>query len=200
MKEKREACAAVLISDNFVLIIGGHDGSKFLQTCEIFDLSTKTFTLCKGKMNTARCSHTAHLLSDGNVLICGGYGEQSTEIYNVKTDSFTSGPNMKVKRCNHAASLLLDGKILITGGEDNSASTLTELYDPTTKSFVDGPKMNVARRYHSSSLLADGKVLITGGYSNQADQSTEIYDPITNIFTMGPNLLTERYYHSSSPF
>jgi len=206
MKEKRNGCAAVLISDNLVLIIGGGDGSKYLQTCEIFDLSTKTFTLCKGKMNTARWFHTAHLLSDGNVLICGGHDGsnylQSTEIYNVKTDSFTSGPNMKVKRCNHASSLLLDGKILITGGEDRTASTLlTELYDPTTKSFVDGPKMNVARRGHSSSLLADGKVLITGGddSSGKTLKSTEIYDPITKLFTIGSNLLTGRYCHSSSP-
>src|ERR1035438_7601105 len=39
MKEKRNGCAAVLISDNLVLIIGGCDDSKVLQTCEIFDLS-----------------------------------------------------------------------------------------------------------------------------------------------------------------
>ena len=203
MNEKRSVHAAVTLPDNRgVFIVGGNDGIKYLQSAETFDPITKKFTTCKGRMTTARWSHTANLLSNERVLVCGGSNNstlQSTEFYDIETDSFSTGPDLTVERCAHASTTLLDGRILITGGEYGIGSTSTEFYDPKTNSFIVGPQMLMARRSHSSSLLGDGRVLIIGGKYN-AKTTTEIYDPKTNSFTKGPNLPSGRYWHSSSSF
>ena len=70
--------------------------------------------------------HTATLLQNGDVLICGGrmtlnyIGYITTnfaQIYNHKTGKMTiSSKEMNVGRYYHQASLLSDGKVLISGG------------------------------------------------------------------------------------
>ena len=40
------------------------------------------------KMKETRAGHTATLLDDGRVLIAGGHGDPSAEIYNPATNSF----------------------------------------------------------------------------------------------------------------
>ena len=204
MVERRDKPTAVLLPNGLVLIIGGTDGSEWLNTCEFFNPADKTFSPSKTKMSVGRYYHTASLLPNGKVLVCGGYDGtnylQTTEIYDPSTDSFSNGSLMTVKRCYHTATTLLNGKILLTGGEDGGSSYSSELYDPTNNSFSSGPKIVVARAAHFSALLPDGRVLIGGGYSIQSKQTTEIYDPKTDSFTKGLNLLEERWYASASNF
>jgi hypothetical protein len=207
MLEKRIKPTAVLLPTGVVLIIGGYNSSKSLYSCEFFNSADKTFSPSKAKTTIGRYAHTASLLPDGRVLVCGGHGGyggidtlQTTEIYDPSTDSFSAGPLMTVKRCYHVATTLANGTILLTGGEDGYSSKSTEIYDPTTNSFTAGPKMLVARVCHFSALLPDGRVLIGGGWSSESEQTTEIYDPITDSFTTSCNLLEEREGASASDF
>lgn len=63
------------------------------------------------------------LLSDGKVLINGGFRGQSdnalnsTEIFDPITKLWTLGNNMNQSRSSHSASLLPDGNFLIEGGD-----------------------------------------------------------------------------------
>ena len=205
MNVKRNAHAAVTLPDNRVFIVGGYDGPNLLHSAETFDPITKKFNTCEGRTTIERWGHTANLLSNERVLVCGGsYGStlQSTEFYDIETDSFSAGPDLTVSRDSHASTTLLDGRILITGGENGDPSKSTEFYDPKTNSFVAGPQMLEARCNHSSSLLEDGRVLIIGGGDSGKGvaETTEIYDPKTNSFTTGRDIPSDRYDHSSSPF
>src|SRR5215510_3844075 len=75
----------------------------------------------KGPLNSPRHSHTATLLSNGQVLIAGGVSTQdgitkTAEIYDPSTGVTTSTDSMNTGRWEHAALLLQTGQVLVTGG------------------------------------------------------------------------------------
>jgi len=136
MTTPRSGHTASLLANGKVLIAGGESTPMFytggllsntapLATAELYDPVTGAF-LPAGMMTTDRIAHTATLLSNGKVLISGGYGDwespagyqslSGAEIYDPASGSFTSTDPMNVTRFWHSATLLPDGSVLITGG------------------------------------------------------------------------------------
>lgn len=72
-------------------------------------------------MSHARSLHSASLLDNGNVLVTGGwngiYEFDSTEIFDVQSQTWNFINPMNGGRHYHSASVLRDGQILIIGGE-----------------------------------------------------------------------------------
>ena len=70
-----------------------------------------------GNLNHARCSHTASLLSNGKVLVVGGYGTCGSihfaEVYNSTTGEWTIDSRGIQKRYGHTTSILSDSIILV---------------------------------------------------------------------------------------
>lgn len=129
-----------------------------------------------GALVLGRQAHTATLLQDGRVLVCGGYasGEVVTdtaEIWNPVTGVFTSLPNrMTLPRAGHTATRLPDGTVLITGGYHSQpplgelgTTATAEIFDPSSTAFTSTGNMTTERGDHAAVLLADGRVLLTGG-------------------------------------
>ena len=151
-------------------------------------------------MKTERCVHTATLLPDGKVMICGGWSTtrvplDSTEIYDPATNEFTAGPTMSMPRAFHTATILPDGDILVTGGVTHtyrSTTNTTEIYSVKEGTFKRGPSMIIPRDDHCAVLLTSGKIWIGGGSGMSAGKSTEIFDPVTNKFEKSKYLLQER--------
>ncbi len=102
---------ATLLSDGRVLIAGGFAGGGLAAggygasvvashaTAELYDPATGRFK-ATGSMSIPRAGHTATLLSDGRVLVAGGYIDTSegpslasAELYNPRTGAFgPTGP------------------------------------------------------------------------------------------------------------
>jgi len=99
----------------------------------------------------SREHHTATLLSDGTVLMAGGWtiggnGSATGEVFDTSAGGFVATGNMTAPRYFHTATLLKTGQILITGGVMRTTQvpvgavllSSAELY---TSAILDPPPM-----------------------------------------------------------
>ncbi|HEX8683023.1 MAG TPA: kelch repeat-containing protein, partial [Ardenticatenaceae bacterium] len=179
---------ATLLEDGRVLIVGGRAAAanvrENMAETEIYDPASNTFTLTT-PITVARYEHTATLLSDGTVLVAGGFNndfdsEQRAELYDPATESWTPTANMQHEHSDHTATLLEDGKVLIAGNyvyADNSSGVLAELYDGATGQFTSLGSMDSARGSHTATRLPNGYVVFVG-----PGRRIAFYIPGTNEF------------------
>ena len=84
MHDARKNHVAVLLPNGSVLVASGDDfsasGEVDLNSAELYDPNTGTFSIT-GSLETARVYATATILGDGSVLVVGGFGESSAELY-----------------------------------------------------------------------------------------------------------------------
>jgi WD40 repeat protein len=160
-------------------------------------------------MNAERAAHTATRLSDGKVLIAGGFREEGTseiaiasaEIFDPGTNTFTPIGDMNEPRNGHTATLLPDGDVLLAGGWNQQGRTATaEIYDPQTGSFEYTRSLMAPRQGMTATLLTNGQVLIAGGDSarNRPQLTAELYDPATRTFTPAGTLNHGRMAHTTT--
>lgn len=161
------------------------------------------------EMNAARAAHSATRLSDGHVLIAGGFRQEGTseiaiasaEIFDPLTNTFMPTKDMNEPRNGQTATLLPDGQVLLVGGWNQSGRTSTaELYDPQTGTFEYTGSMMAPRQGMTATLLKNGWVLIAGGDSarNTPQPVAELYDPSTKTFAPAGNLNNGRIGHTTT--
>ena len=205
MSNARELFTATTLRDGRVLCAGGLDLYKHgtVDTADLYDPSTRTFTAVSSTLAVDRFGQTAILLPDGRVLIAGGKSWKvghpdkplaSAEIFDPSTGLFhRTKTNMSVPRDRATSTLLADGTVFIAGGQDGGIGPLTcEIFDPKTETFTTIPaQMHTSRMAHSAAMLSNGRILFAGGWSQPAHATTatvEIYDPSTFTFAGGPPL------------
>ncbi|QCO37972.1 Kelch repeat-containing protein [Leptospira interrogans] len=193
-----------------LLAILFNNSNPYLNSAELYDPATQSFSFVKNSLNFPRYHHTSSILQDGRVVITGGYYPyfesyllDQIEIYDPNLDTFqNSTQNLLMPRNLHTATLLQDGTILITGGRclsDSPATNKTEIFDPQTQTSTWAGNLNIARCRHQSVLLSDGKVLVVGGVdpiSGNGILPVEVYDPVSKTFSLKGNLLQPRYNFS----
>ncbi len=180
-----------LLAEGKVLFIGGFDGSAHIDSVELWDLLTG-LSSSTGSMIGARAASTATVLTDGRVLVTGGYGGPgsgagtlaSAEIYDPTSGTWSGAGEMAHSRIDHTMTVLQDGRVLVVGG----GSKATEIYDPSTGSWSKAARTIERREAHTATLLSDGRVLVAGGASGTSgrefpDTSAEVYDPATDSWT-----------------
>jgi N-acetylneuraminic acid mutarotase len=210
----RQGHTATVLQDGRVLVVGGTRDGVYLNSAEVYDPATNTWTLT-GTLRQPRRDHTATLLQDGKVLIVGGQAGgplSSAEVYDPATGAFTFAAPIHFPRYGHTASLLPDGAVLIVGGggyyDDEGVFvigyTTAERYDPVTRTWADVASISYGRAFHTATVLDDGKVLVAGGMyrDNPLDDNItptiEVYDPTTGRWTLAAYLLSARYNHTAT--
>lgn len=215
----RYAHSAALMTNGKILVAGGIGlAGTPLNTVEILDttLGSEFLSPAQGgfatSMNVARASATITVLTNGKVLVTGGWGGasalNSAEVYDPGANTWTNTGNMNSPRFNHTATLLLTGKVLVCGGQTDGAGTVTnlcDLYDPTANTFAATGPMLLARALHTATILNDGTVWVAGGWNNSASNSnppfvvtTERYSTATGAWTQAQPLKIARAYHTAT--
>ncbi|MGH9646572.1 MAG: Kelch repeat-containing protein, partial [Bryobacteraceae bacterium] len=161
------------------IVNGVPTGGGALKSTELYDPVTNTFAapINTASMSAFRERHTATLLPNGKVLIAGGDDNvsvpnslvilNSTELYDPATNTFSSGPSMKVGRFGAGASIFDTGtEVLIAGGyvdagnDSTTATNTVELYDVATNTFEATPLPMAAPHIPISILTANSFVLL----------------------------------------
>ena len=118
MTISRAAHTATLLRDGTVLLAGGNSFIKGvfnpLSSAEIYDPQSGTFS-STGNMTETRNGAAAQLLGSGEVLVAGGFGDDSSfltsaELYDPATGTFSATGSMTNPRNNATASGLISGK------------------------------------------------------------------------------------------
>lgn len=146
-----------------------------------------------GSMKVARATHAATSLANGNVLVAGG-GDNTAEIYDYASGTWSLTGAMSAPRALFATVLLPDGKVLAVGGLPLGPSgKVTELYDPLQgKWAVTGPLDVSNGSYTTAALLGNGKVLALG----TSFSTGSLYDIAQG--TWGPTTLMSGRYENAT--
>lgn len=188
-----------VLGDGRVLVVGGNSASSsgvytITASTEVYDPAQGVWSLTDA-LGEARDSHTATTLSDGRLLIAGGFSRwgtdleppvitRSAEIYDPTSNTWSSTGEMSQARAMHAAALLADGRILVGGGftMDAAGNMVTlataELYNPATGRWTATGRMVHPRTDTAMARLASGEVLVVAGRDDVgALDAAEIFDP-----------------------
>ena len=73
-----------------------------------------------GSLNIGRWGHTATLLTNGKVLVTGGYDNinylSSAELYDPASGTWSATGSLTTARSQYTTTLLPNGKVLVAGG------------------------------------------------------------------------------------
>lgn len=155
-------------------------------------------------MSTTRAGHVAANLTNGNVLVAGGWDYSSNlsaaEIYDALTNTWSNATSMSEARYLATATTLDNGNVLIVGGYNgNSNLASCEIYDPGNNTWTSTGSLTVGRSSHTATKLQNGKVLVVGGYTGTLNTPVcELFDPTTNNWSSAGNLTFGRSYHTAT--
>lgn len=166
LQTARAGAVAATLPDGQVLIAGGENGSGALQSAELFNPATDTFTPLPAsgatELEAPRAGAVAAELPDGQVLIAGGGNppayEQDAELFNPSDDTFTplpasGGTEPTSERAQGVGVSLPDGQVLIAGGVGLSGILQSaELYNSAPEAAVAAADFGDQTVGHPSAL------------------------------------------------
>jgi hypothetical protein len=183
-----------------------------LNSAELFDPGTGTFTLTTGSMGYARAHHNATLLGNGKVLITGD--QVQAELYDPLTQTFVAAGSTYIGSQESTATALNDSSVLLieffpgyTHGHPNGVA---QLYDSNSGAFAfttGGFSPAAGRSRHTATLRNDGTVLVAGGGLVSLSQegqnpvvtaSAELFDPMSGAFVSTDDMLLAREWHTAT--
>lgn len=195
----------MIVLPNGDVLVSGSEADSIQSSAEIYEFSTGKWRYTT-PMNVPRALHNLVLLNTGKVLAIGGYKEQSCELFNPETETWTMTDSIPTFRyMGQTVTELADGRIMVAGGFYVDTTTWefiilnkVDIYDPNTETWRSAMPMNLGRYRHTATLLNDGRVLVTGGETdNLTTTQCEIYNPNTNSWELTGNLQEKRSGHAA---
>ena len=194
MATARSFPASALLKDGRVIVIGGEyqkgTTDTYLATAEVFTPAAGTFAKT-GSLKVARSAALAVTLTDGRVLVAGGFTSKGavadTEIWNPGTGTWASVGATPIWGGSSLVALS-DGGALLAGGQDKAQKGIATVYrfDATADKWVAAAKMITAAYDRVAAVLANGQVLVAGGlpaHLKPAIAAAELFDPATGKWT-----------------
>ena len=193
----RELMKSTLINDSIILLTGGlstiSSDLEYPITNYLYNTNTNTFTPA-GNLPIGVINHTSTLLSNGEVLITGGFdGNQARDevyVFNLQNGWRTLSSTLSVAVSSHRA-VIVNGKVYIYGGFNIPLfefSDKLDIYDPALEDInplTVGPlacSQFAMVAFNSTILIAGGNKVLPNtsfGVTNEA----YIYNLNNNTFS-----------------
>lgn len=169
----------------------------------------------------SRAAYTATTLTNGKILLAGGYEAipvtfESAEVYDFGTGMFTETatpmhePRVFASAAQFTNPVTNSSGILVAGGmtgnENTNCDGTAELYQQGSFALSSGKMGTTSSNSHrcefsTATMLANGQVLLAGGVdgTDTVLSSAEIYDPMKDTFvpTAG-SMMTARWGQSAA--
>lgn len=206
--------STVLLDDGRVLVVGGHDGTQYLTSAEIFDPKTGIWSSAGNTcdaygLNCAK-KNLAFKLKDGRVLIAGGPSGSPEGrycyLYEPSTNTWCRTADMPEGGGSEGGLISTTGQVVVTIGCDEGGwceNPNTYIYTPA--SGCPGGSWSYAGCLYpdhgnaSFVGLPDGRLLCIGGslYPIGSQTTVHIYQ---DRWTQGPSLNTSRQSMTAAGF
>lgn len=206
MTEVRDAHSMVLLESGpdagKVLIFGGQrrgvSSTTYLRTFEIWDPTTMTSRVLEDTiLSSARASHFHYTLSDGRIVIAGGYSTPGSPagavdeivIYDPTDESL----DVQTETLPEAAlfrflGILPDGDVLLF--PSRYSTTTIRRMDPETFETTDIGTVDSALSFYGLARIPSGTAFIFGGYEDDVlSADVHAFDPVTETWSSYEDLL-----------
>jgi hypothetical protein len=162
MGTARRAPAAAPLSDGRVLIAGGSNGDfgeNYLASAEVFDPATNSFSSAGiGAMSVPRTGAVAAPLSDGRVLVAGGY-DGSTRFSSAEVFASTNAFSFAVKGRKLLVSVQAAGRVSVSAAKRKKPRLLLRSSDASGDPPTITVKLHLSK-LAKQRLLRTGKVAV----------------------------------------
>ena len=202
MHEERFGASVATIDDDSFVVLGGVsdvDDPVGLTSCEVYNASTKTWTLLPEDMPEYRYGCAAATVGRHIYVVGGDVARKSVSTmvaYSLDEKKWVSKKSMKKarERCAAAAS---NGRLFVFGGRFDDARRNTEVYDPQTDKWKDLPPMPI-ERLDCKAVAVDGKIYICGGNNANGKHlaAFDIFNTTTEQWEDGPDMPVPRTGHA----
>ena len=207
LSTSRYACAAVVVHDRYIVIMGGFNGSKFLSTVEVLDtLQNKIVPLSGLMMNSPR-SHFGAAVVGNSIYAVGGINNNwnkldSVEVltFNVdvdsigdastvfgKSSSWTMTKDLVLSKGRHGHAVAKIGNCVVVAG--GCGINYVEVLDPYCHVVWHLPNMTVARLYCSIAVLSKN-IVVLGGENHASLETLALVDKQELVKVGGTRLST----------
>jgi N-acetylneuraminic acid mutarotase len=181
MATARSFHTATLLPNGEVLVAGGattyHLPRGSVTTgAEIYDPASDTWHKA-ASMSVSRYHHGAAALSDGRVLVAGGWALTSNsdkslataEIYDPVQNTWTATGSMATGRASGGIVTLPDGRVLVAGGVNPAYRVVatSEIWDASAGKWRAAGRLPTAVMWPVMTVLPDGRVVLAGGALDQ---------------------------------
>jgi Kelch motif len=149
-----------------------------------------------GELSQPRAYATAIGLSNGKILVVGGFDRfapdlmnEQSELVDPATGAVTLLPQPLLGRVHQSMTSAWEGLVVVAGGVEWhetywSPVDRVDVFRPSQRGWTLGMPLRHPRSDHAATALQDGRVLVTGGNADtKLLASTEIYNPRTDRWT-----------------
>lgn len=177
MPSKRDGCRAVVV-DNTLYVLGGFDGSKYLDTVEAINLNAESpewqtlpsMRTPRGYFGISRLRDTIYVFAGYTGDDKNGVALNSAEEYIIASNKWKELPTMEQCRRACTATLLAERFHVVVGGttsyDFNGAVDTIEIFDSKTRAWLNDGKnrilLNTPRCHHTADLVGNTLCVVAG--------------------------------------
>lgn len=188
-----------------MLVGGAQESGLGTNEVEVIDLTGQGLSCDSLSPFPYDIEEASSVTLDGIVYICGGYGTNFTDTYQIYGACYKFEGNdwiwvsdlLEPRR--RAAAVAMDGFIWIAGGFNEALQTskTSEIIFPNG-TVIWGTQMPIPLEWHCMNPVTDTKVILSGGFNSQfgSTRRTLLFDFTDSSWTELDQMTDQRYGHS----